>query len=84
MVTKAHSVEVEVNTDAPASAPPSGTAADAPPAGVTRVKTLVTSTPPSHTINRAKLAGIDVGLQLCHTHLLMDSACLLRLIQGYM
>ena len=45
---------------------------------------MVTSTPPSHTINRAELAGIDIGLQLGHTHLLTDSACSLRLIQGYL
>jgi ribonuclease HI len=43
----------------------------------------VTSTPPSHTINHAELAGIDIGLQLGHTHLRTDSACSLRLIQGY-
>ena len=41
-------------------------------------------TPPSHTINRAELAGIGTGLQLGHTHLLTDSACSLRLIQGYL
>jgi hypothetical protein len=44
----------------------------------------VTSTPPSHTINRAQLAGIDIDLQLGHTLLLIDSACSLRLIQGFM
>jgi hypothetical protein len=44
----------------------------------------VTSIPPSHTINRAELAGIDIGLQLGHTHLLTDIACSLRLIQGYL
>jgi hypothetical protein len=49
------------------------------------VKILVTSTPPSHTINRAELAGIAIGLRLGHTHLLMDSACSLRIFtQGYM
>ena len=53
--------------------PPSGAAAAAPPAGA-----------PSHTINRAELAGIDIGLQLGRTHLLTDSACSLRLIQGYL
>jgi hypothetical protein len=31
-----------------------------------------------------QLAGIDIGLQLGHTRLLTDSACSLRLIQGYM
>jgi ribonuclease HI len=50
----------------------------------TRIKVLVISTPPSHTNNRAKLAGIDIGLQLRHIHLLKDSACSLRLIQGSM
>jgi hypothetical protein len=45
---------------------------------------MVTSIPPSHTINRAELAGIDIGLQLGHTHLLIDSACSLCLIQGYL
>jgi ribonuclease HI len=54
------------------------------PASDTRIKILVTSTPPSHTINRAELAGIDIGLQLGHTHLLTNSACSLRLIQGYL
>jgi ribonuclease HI len=54
------------------------------PASDTRIKILVTSTPPSHTINRAELAGIDIGLQIGHTHLLTDNnACSLRLIQGY-
>jgi ribonuclease HI len=50
----------------------------------TRIKITVTSTPPFHTINRAELTGIDIGLQLGHTHLLTDGACSLRLIQGYM
>jgi ribonuclease HI len=45
---------------------------------------MVTSTPPSHTLNRAELAGIDIGLQLGRTHLLSESACSLRLIQGYL
>jgi hypothetical protein len=44
----------------------------------------VTSTFPSHTINRAELAGIYIGLQFGHTHLLTDIACSLRLIQGFM
>jgi hypothetical protein len=45
----------------------------------------VTSTPPSHTINREELAGIDIGLQLDHAHLrLIYNALSLRLIQGYM
>jgi hypothetical protein len=44
---------------------------------------MVPSIPPSHTINRAKLAGIDIGVQLGHTHLLTDSACSLRLIQSF-
>jgi hypothetical protein len=39
---------------------------------------------PSHTLNRAELGGIDVGPQLGHTHMLTDSACSLRLIQGFM
>jgi hypothetical protein len=43
----------------------------------------MTSTP-SHTINHTELAGIDKGLQLGRTHLLTDSACSLRLIQGHM
>jgi ribonuclease HI len=60
-----------------------GTAATHP-ASDTRVKILVTSTPPSHTINRVELAGINVGLQVGHTHLLTDIACSLRLIQGCM
>jgi hypothetical protein len=59
-------------------------AADTHPASDTRIKILVTSTPPSHTINRAELAGIDIDLQPGHTHLLTDSACSLRLIQGNM
>jgi hypothetical protein len=46
--------------------------------------TTDTFTPPSNTINSAELAGIDIGPQLGHTHLLTDSACSLRLIQGYM
>jgi hypothetical protein len=54
------------------------------PASDTRIKILVTSTPPSLTINRVELAGIDIGLQLGHTHILTDSACSLRLIQGYL
>jgi hypothetical protein len=45
---------------------------------------MLTSTLHSHTINRAKLAGIDIRLQLCHTHLFTGSACSLRLIQGFM
>jgi ribonuclease HI len=45
---------------------------------------MLTSTSPSHTINRAELAGIDTGLQLGNTHLLTDSACSLRRIQGFM
>jgi hypothetical protein len=44
----------------------------------------VTSTPPFHFINRAELAGIDIGMQLGHTHLLTDSACSIRLVQGFM
>jgi hypothetical protein len=36
-VTSAYRVEVEVATDGPASAPPSGAAAAAPPAGAHRV-----------------------------------------------
>jgi hypothetical protein len=36
----------------------------------TRVKILVPSTPPSHTINRAELAGTDIGLQFGRTRLL--------------
>jgi hypothetical protein len=35
-VTSAHRVKVEVGTDGPASAPPSGAAAAAPPAGARR------------------------------------------------
>jgi ribonuclease HI len=54
------------------------------PASDTRIKILVTSTPLSHTINRAELASIDIGLQLGHTHLLTHSACSLRLIQGFL
>jgi ribonuclease HI len=54
------------------------------PASDTRIEIMVTSTPPSHTVNRAELASIDIGLQLGHTHLLTDSACSLRLIQGYL
>jgi hypothetical protein len=42
------------------------------------------TTTPSHTINRAKVAGIDIGLQLGHTNLLTDSASSLRLNYGYM
>jgi hypothetical protein len=53
-------------------------------ASETRVRIMLTSTPPSHTINRAELAGIDIGLQLNHTCLLTDNACSLRLIQGFM
>jgi hypothetical protein len=54
------------------------------PATDARVKIMVNSTPPSHTINsRAELAGIDIGLQLGHAYLLTDSACSLLLIQGY-
>jgi hypothetical protein len=33
---------------------------------------------------KSELAGIDIGLQLGHTHLLTYSACSLRLLQGYM
>jgi ribonuclease HI len=54
------------------------------PASDTRIKILVTSTPPSHTMNRAELVGMDIGLQLGRTHLLTYSACSLRLIQGYL
>jgi ribonuclease HI len=54
------------------------------PASDSRIKILVSSTPPSHTINRAELAGIDIGLQIGHTLLLTYSACSLRLIQGHM
>jgi hypothetical protein len=43
----------------------------------------VTSTRPFYTINREELAGIDIGLQLGHTHLLTDNACTLRLSQGF-
>jgi hypothetical protein len=43
----------------------------------------VTSTLRWHTIDCAELAGIDIGFQLGHTHLLVDSACSLRLIHGY-
>jgi hypothetical protein len=42
----------------------------------------VTSTPPSHTINRAEL--IFIGLQLGHTHLLTDCGSSLYIIQGYL
>jgi hypothetical protein len=49
----------------------------------THVKIPVTSALPSDTIHRAKLAGIDIGLLLGHTHLLTDSACSLRLIKGF-
>jgi hypothetical protein len=44
----------------------------------------ISNTPPYHTINHAELACIDIGLHLGHTHLLTDSACSLRLIQGIM
>jgi hypothetical protein len=44
----------------------------------------MTSTPPSHTVNRAELAGIDIGLQLGRTHLLTHSACSLPLMIGSM
>jgi ribonuclease HI len=54
------------------------------PVSDAKIKILVTSTPPSHTINHAELAGIDIGLHLGRTHLLTDSACSLRLIQGYL
>jgi ribonuclease HI len=54
------------------------------PASDTRINILVTSTPLSRTINRAELAGIDICLQLGHTHLLTNNACSLRLIQGYL
>jgi hypothetical protein len=50
----------------------------------THVKIQVTSTPPSHTINRAELVGTDLGLQIGHTHLLKDRAFSLRLIHGFM
>jgi hypothetical protein len=36
---------------------------------------MVISTPPFHTINRAELAGIDIGMQLGHTHLLTYTMC---------
>jgi hypothetical protein len=42
---------------------------------------METSTPSSHVIERVELAGIDVGLQFGHTHLLTDSACSLFLIK---
>jgi hypothetical protein len=54
------------------------------PTSDTCVKTMVISTPPSHTINRVELVGIDIGMQLGHTHLLTDNACSLRLIQSFM
>jgi ribonuclease HI len=54
------------------------------PVSETKIKILVTSTPPSHTINRAEISGIDIGLQLARIHLLKDSACSLRLIKGYL
>jgi hypothetical protein len=54
------------------------------PSSDIRVKILLTSSPPSHTINRAEFAGIDIGLQLGHTPLLTDSACSLRLVQDFM
>jgi hypothetical protein len=41
--------------------------------------TCVYSTPPSHTINRAGLAGIDTGLHLGFVSLLTDSPCSLQL-----
>jgi hypothetical protein len=44
---------------------------------------MVTSTPPSYTINRAELASIDVGLQLGHNHLLTDNTCSPCLIKGF-
>jgi ribonuclease HI len=50
------------------------------PASDTRIQILVTFTPPIHTINRAEVAGIDIGLQIDHTHLLTYNACSLRLI----
>jgi hypothetical protein len=59
-------------------------AAASHPATNRRVKILATSTPPSHTINLAELAGIDLGLQLCHTRHITDKACSLRLTQGFM
>jgi ribonuclease HI len=48
------------------------------------VRIMVTSIPPSHTINSAELAGIEIDLQLNHTHLLTDSACSLCLSKGLM
>jgi hypothetical protein len=50
------------------------------PASDTHIICLVTSTTPSHTLNRAELSGIDIGLQLGHTQPLTFSACSLRLI----
>jgi hypothetical protein len=50
------------------------------PSSRTSLRILITSTPQAHTINRAKLAAIDLGLKLSHPTLLSDSACSLRLI----
>jgi hypothetical protein len=43
MVTSAHGVDVEIGTDGPASAPPSGAAALAPPAGAVVILLIIWS-----------------------------------------
>jgi hypothetical protein len=61
---------------------PLGAAATYPSTN-TSLKILVTCTPPTHTISRAELQAIDLGLKLRHHALLSDSACSLRLIHKY-
>jgi hypothetical protein len=59
------------------SSSPLGAAA-AHPAATSCIKILVRSTP-LHPIDRAELAGIDIGLPRGHEHLLTNSACSVRL-----
>jgi ribonuclease HI len=53
------------------------------PSSYTSLTILVTSIPPTHTRNRAKLVAIYLRLKLGHPTILSDSACSLRLIHKH-
>jgi hypothetical protein len=53
------------------------------PSSRTSIKILVTSTPPTHTMNRAELAAKDLKFKLGHSALLLDNVCPLRLFHKY-
>jgi hypothetical protein len=68
-VTNAHRVEVEVGADGPASAPPSGAAAAAPPAGAHFNNTFVQL---QYTFEHKRVKHLNVLLSFC-TSIFKDS-----------